>query len=676
MRRGRADAGDDADDDAHADACRAGAPGASATPRCAPTAWPRCRARSPSPPTCRRRCGVGRDAALAAPVRPDRVDRPAPALAIAGVDAVITAADVPGPAHLRPDHRRPAGVRRRRRALRRRAGRGRGRRPPRDVPAGAGRDRRASTRCSSRCSTPRWRSPAITPPIHPDGNVLRHQRIVRGDPDATGDVVVEGTYEIGMQDQAFLGLEAALAIPDHGGAGRRAAHRHAVAARGPQADRRLPRPGPRSGCASSSAASAARSAPARTSACRCTRCLLALRTGRPVRMQYGREESFLGHVHRHPATDLDAPPRHRRRRDRQDRGPLRARRRRLRVHVVGGAAQRHHPRPGPVPVRERRRRRLRRPHQQPAVRRDAGLRRRAGLLRPRGPDGPAGRGVRARPGRDPPAQRHARPATGSSPARSSRAWRRWPAASARPRPCRCPTSRVGGLDGDPMRLPGGAGRTADAGHVVRGVGWGVAIKNLMYSEGFDDYSTARCRLADGVATLKFATAEVGQGFVTIAQQIARTDPRRRRGRARADRHRDRLGRLDVGVAPDVDVRRRGRRRVPGGARAPVRARRRGARARPAAAGRSTATTSSTRSASLRVPVAEALRRRRCSSETVEYHHRPTERPRRGRPGQLPHRLRLRRPPRRRRRRPRARPGEGGAGGHRARTSGGRSTRCR
>jgi CO/xanthine dehydrogenase Mo-binding subunit len=47
------------------------------------------------------------------------------------------------------------------------------------------------------------------------------------------------------------------------------------------------------------------------------------------------------------------------------------------------------------------------------------------------------------------------------------------------------------------------------------------MKNLMYSEGFDDYSTARCRLADGVATLKFATSEVGQGFVTLAPQIAR-----------------------------------------------------------------------------------------------------------------------------------------------------------
>jgi len=58
-----------------------------------------------------------------------------------------------------------------------------------------------------------------TPPIHPDGNVFRHQRVITGDPDAQGVVSVEGTYEIGMQDQAFLGLEAALALPDPGGTG-------------------------------------------------------------------------------------------------------------------------------------------------------------------------------------------------------------------------------------------------------------------------------------------------------------------------------------------------------------------------------------------------------------------------------------------------------------------------
>jgi CO/xanthine dehydrogenase Mo-binding subunit len=84
-----------------------------------------------------------------------------------------------------------------------------------------------------------------------------------------------------------------------------------------------------------------------------------------------------------------------------------------------------------------------------------------------------------------------------------------------------PDVPVGGFDADPMRLPGGAGLTADVGHVRRGIGWGVSIKNLMYSDGFDDYSTARCRLSEGVATLKFATAEVGQGFTMLAGQIAR-----------------------------------------------------------------------------------------------------------------------------------------------------------
>src|SRR5262249_26063612 len=34
-------------------------------------------------------------------------------------------------------------------------------------------------------------------------NVLRSMRIVRGDPEARADVSVEGTYELGIQDQAF-----------------------------------------------------------------------------------------------------------------------------------------------------------------------------------------------------------------------------------------------------------------------------------------------------------------------------------------------------------------------------------------------------------------------------------------------------------------------------------------
>ena len=75
---------------------------------------------------------------------------------------------------------------------------------------------------------------------------------------------------------------------------------------------------------------------------------------------------------------------------------------------------------------------------------------------------------------------------------------------------------------DPLSLPGGSGLASESRYVRRGVGWGVSIKNIMYSEGFDDYATARCILSNGVVSLKFATSEVGQGFVTIAQQIART----------------------------------------------------------------------------------------------------------------------------------------------------------
>ena len=75
---------------------------------------------------------------------------------------------------------------------------------------------------------------------------------------------------------------------------------------------------------------------------------------------------------------------------------------------------------------------------------------------------------------------------------------------------------------DIRQIPGGTGLTAQPGNIVRGVGWGVSMKNLMYSEGFDDYSTARCRMTDGVVSVKFATSEVGQGFTMLAQQIART----------------------------------------------------------------------------------------------------------------------------------------------------------
>ncbi|MDX6376185.1 MAG: hypothetical protein QOE98_488, partial [Gaiellaceae bacterium] len=50
-----------------------------------------------------------------------------------------------------------------------------------------------------------------------DGEVLRAVRIRHGEPAAGADVVVTGRYEVGMQDQAFLGPESGLAIPAEDG---------------------------------------------------------------------------------------------------------------------------------------------------------------------------------------------------------------------------------------------------------------------------------------------------------------------------------------------------------------------------------------------------------------------------------------------------------------------------
>jgi len=57
----------------------------------------------------------------------------------------------------------------------------------------------------------------------------------------------------------------------------------------------------------------------------------------------------------------------------------------------------------------------------------------------------------------------------------------------------------------------------------------VTYKNVGFSEGFDDYSTARVRLelvgGEPVATVHTAAAEVGQGLITVEQQICRTELR-------------------------------------------------------------------------------------------------------------------------------------------------------
>jgi CO/xanthine dehydrogenase Mo-binding subunit len=80
---------------------------------------------------------------------------------------------------------------------------------------------------------------------------------------------------------------------------------------------------------------------------------------------------------------------------------------------------------------------------------------------------------------------------------------------------------------DPREVPGGVSNSTHGEGVVRGVGYAISIKNVCFSEGFDDYATARVRLeligGEPVALVHTAAAEVGQGLVTVQAQVARTE---------------------------------------------------------------------------------------------------------------------------------------------------------
>ena len=143
--------------------------------------------------------------------------------------------------------------------------------------------------------------------VHPDGahpgpNLVRHVRIRHGDTDAArplADVVIEAELEVGTQDPAFLGPESGLAVPD--GDGGVDLH---VAAQWLHLDQLqvasslgLPLEKVRLSLGGVGGAFGGRE----DLSMHIHACMLALRTGRPVRMVYNREESFYGHVRRHPA---------------------------------------------------------------------------------------------------------------------------------------------------------------------------------------------------------------------------------------------------------------------------------------------------------------------------------------------------------------------------------------
>jgi CO/xanthine dehydrogenase Mo-binding subunit len=80
------------------------------------------------------------------------------------------------------------------------------------------------------------------------------------------------------------------------------------------------------------------------------------------------------------------------------------------------------------------------------------------------------------------------------------------------------------LPREAIRLPGGAGNTTRGEGVRRGTGFAVGFKNICYSEGFDDYCTARVHLLEsGGAEVYCAGAEVGQGVHDVMLQVARLE---------------------------------------------------------------------------------------------------------------------------------------------------------
>ena len=241
------------------------------------------------------------------------------------------------------------------------------------------------------------------PPVHPFGNVLRHVHIEHGDPDAAGEVAVDGYYETAMQDNAPLGPEGALAIPAGDGGVDLYVNTQWL-----HVDRQqiapclgLPESKVRITLAGMGGAFGSRE----DIHLQLHACMLALRTGRPVKMEYGRRESFFGHKKRHPARLW---MRHTATRD----GRLVSVT--ARMLIDGGAYASSSPAvianattflAGPVRGAERPPGRHGRLHEQPAVRRDARVRRAADDVRGRGADGPARGRARDRSDRAAAAQR-------------------------------------------------------------------------------------------------------------------------------------------------------------------------------------------------------------------------------------------------------------------------------
>jgi CO/xanthine dehydrogenase Mo-binding subunit len=352
---------------------------------------------------------------------------------------------------------------------------------------------------------------------------LRELTIRHGDPEAQGAVSVEGVYELGIQDQAFLGPEAGLAVPD--GKGGIDIY---VATQWLHVDRDQIAPclglepkEVRIHLAGVGGAFGGRE----DLSMQIHSALLALKTNRPVKMVYNREESFAGHVHRHPAKIWAE---HRADGD----GKLVCVR--MRILLDGGAYASSSTAVcsnaasfacGPYAV----------PNALIECKAVFTNNPPCGAMRGFGAvqtcfaaEGQMDK-LAAALGIDPVDLRLRNAlAYGDSLPTGQRITGSLPVAEVIRRCAAIQEPEPEELPRDPIRLPGGAGNTTRGDGVRRGTGFALGFKNICYSEGFDDYCAARVRLfadANGelVAEIHSAAAEVGQGVTNVMAQVARTE---------------------------------------------------------------------------------------------------------------------------------------------------------
>jgi len=364
------------------------------------------------------------------------------------------------------------------------------------------------------------------PKLHLSGNVLRHVRIEHGDvrdAAAEADVVVKGEYEVGMQDQAFLGPESGLAVPDgEGGVDLYISTQWLHVDRDQISESLgLPPEMVRLELSGIGGAFGGRE----DLSMQIHACLLALHTERPVKMVYNREESFYGHVHRHPAKMS------------YEHGATKSGELvyvKARFVLDGGAyasssmavclnAATFACGPYKVPNAEVE----------------------SYLAYTNNPPCGAMRGfgaVQACFGHESQMDKLAE-ALGMDPVElrvknAIEPGDRFPFGQEVPPPA--PVAEIlervksmpmpeekEAMGRDLRELPGGVSNTTHGEGVRRGVGYAVSFKNIGFSAGFDDYSTARVTLSieDGEPLVRVhtAAAEVGQGLVTLQAQIARTE---------------------------------------------------------------------------------------------------------------------------------------------------------